>query len=73
MMAPSGKDRPDVFDAGGRAQVMSIDHRRERAQADFRQWELEKIADEIIAANAQQGRFRSGKEKAFNSLVGQVI
>ena len=35
---------------------------------------LEKIADEVIAANAQQvADYRSGREKAFNSLVGQVM
>jgi aspartyl-tRNA(Asn)/glutamyl-tRNA(Gln) amidotransferase subunit B len=35
---------------------------------------LERIADDIIAANAQQvADYRSGKEKAFNSLVGQVM
>jgi aspartyl-tRNA(Asn)/glutamyl-tRNA(Gln) amidotransferase subunit B len=36
--------------------------------------ELEKIADQVIAANAQQvADYRSGKEKAFNSLVGQMM
>jgi aspartyl-tRNA(Asn)/glutamyl-tRNA(Gln) amidotransferase subunit B len=36
--------------------------------------ELEKICDEVIAANARQvADYRSGKEKAFNSLVGQVM
>ena len=35
---------------------------------------LERIADDVIAANAQQvADYRSGKEKAFNSLVGQVM
>jgi aspartyl-tRNA(Asn)/glutamyl-tRNA(Gln) amidotransferase subunit B len=35
---------------------------------------LEKIADQVIAANAQQvADYRGGKEKAFNSLVGQVM
>jgi aspartyl-tRNA(Asn)/glutamyl-tRNA(Gln) amidotransferase subunit B len=35
---------------------------------------LEKIADDVIAANPQQvADYRSGKEKAFNSLVGQVM
>jgi aspartyl-tRNA(Asn)/glutamyl-tRNA(Gln) amidotransferase subunit B len=33
-----------------------------------------KIVDQVIAANAQQvADYRSGKEKAFNSLVGQVM
>jgi len=35
---------------------------------------LEKIADEVIAANAAQvADYRAGKAKAFNSLVGQVM
>ncbi len=36
--------------------------------------ELEKIIDEVLAANAKSvEEFRSGKEKAFNALVGQVM
>ena len=36
--------------------------------------EIGKIVDQVIAANAQQvAAYRSGKEKAFNSLVGQVM
>jgi aspartyl-tRNA(Asn)/glutamyl-tRNA(Gln) amidotransferase subunit B len=36
--------------------------------------ELEKTIDKVIAANAKQVEdYRSGKEKAFNSLVGQVM
>jgi aspartyl-tRNA(Asn)/glutamyl-tRNA(Gln) amidotransferase subunit B len=35
---------------------------------------IEKIVDEVLAANAKQvADYRSGKEKAFNSLVGQVM
>ncbi len=35
---------------------------------------IEKIVDEVIQANAQQvADYRAGKEKAFNSLVGQVM
>jgi aspartyl-tRNA(Asn)/glutamyl-tRNA(Gln) amidotransferase subunit B len=35
---------------------------------------IEKIADEVLAANAQQvADYRSGKAKAFNALVGQVM
>ena len=35
---------------------------------------IEKIVDDVIAANAQQvADYRSGKAKAFNSLVGQVM
>jgi aspartyl-tRNA(Asn)/glutamyl-tRNA(Gln) amidotransferase subunit B len=35
---------------------------------------IEKIVDEVLAANAKQAQdYRAGKEKAFNSLVGQVM
>ena len=35
---------------------------------------IEKIVDEVIAANPKSvEEFRSGKEKAFNALVGQVM
>jgi len=35
---------------------------------------VEKIVDEVLAANAKQvDDYRAGKEKAFNSLVGQVM
>jgi aspartyl-tRNA(Asn)/glutamyl-tRNA(Gln) amidotransferase subunit B len=35
---------------------------------------LEKLVDEVLAANERQvADYRSGKEKAFNSLVGQVM
>ena len=36
--------------------------------------EIEKIIDEVMAANAKSvEEYRSGKEKAFNALVGQVM
>jgi aspartyl-tRNA(Asn)/glutamyl-tRNA(Gln) amidotransferase subunit B len=36
--------------------------------------ELEKIVDQVITANAQQvADYKGGKEKAFNSLVGQAM
>jgi aspartyl-tRNA(Asn)/glutamyl-tRNA(Gln) amidotransferase subunit B len=35
---------------------------------------IEKLIDEVLAANAKQVEdYRAGKEKAFNSLVGQVM
>ncbi len=35
---------------------------------------IEKIIDQVLAANAKQAEdYRAGKEKAFNSLVGQVM
>jgi len=36
--------------------------------------EIEKIVDQVLAANAAQvADYKAGKEKAFNSLVGQVM
>jgi aspartyl-tRNA(Asn)/glutamyl-tRNA(Gln) amidotransferase subunit B len=36
--------------------------------------EIEKIVDQVLAANPQQvADYKGGKEKAFNSLVGQVM
>ena len=35
---------------------------------------IEKIVNEVLAANAQQvADYKAGKEKAFNSLIGQVM
>ncbi len=35
---------------------------------------IEKIVDQVLAAHAQQvADYRAGKEKAFNSLVGQIM
>jgi aspartyl-tRNA(Asn)/glutamyl-tRNA(Gln) amidotransferase subunit B len=35
---------------------------------------IEKLVDEVLAKNARQvADYRAGKEKAFNSLVGQVM
>ena len=35
---------------------------------------IEKLVDEVLAQNARQvADYRAGKEKAFNSLVGQVM
>ena len=36
--------------------------------------ELERIVDDVIAANAKSvDEFRAGKDKAFNALVGQAM
>ena len=36
--------------------------------------ELEKIVDEVIAANPDNvAQFKAGKDKAFNALVGQAM
>jgi len=35
---------------------------------------IEKLVDEVLAANEKQvADYRAGKDKAFNSLVGQVM
>jgi aspartyl-tRNA(Asn)/glutamyl-tRNA(Gln) amidotransferase subunit B len=49
-----------------------IEERGLRQISDFSA--IEKIVDEVLAANAKQvDDYRAGKEKAFNSLVGQVM
>jgi aspartyl-tRNA(Asn)/glutamyl-tRNA(Gln) amidotransferase subunit B len=75
----SNKIAREVFDAiwegeasGDDAADAIIDKRGLRQISDS--GELEKIADEVLAKNAQQvADYRGGKEKAFNSLVGQVM
>jgi aspartyl-tRNA(Asn)/glutamyl-tRNA(Gln) amidotransferase subunit B len=57
-----GKDFPAVYEEEGRPQ-QSTDTSA-----------LEKIIDEVIAANADNvAQFRAGKDKAFNALVGQAM
>jgi len=71
----SGKIAKDVFDAmwsgeGDADEVIARKGLKQISDAG----EIEKIVDQVIAANAQQvADFRGGKEKAFNSLVGQVM
>jgi aspartyl-tRNA(Asn)/glutamyl-tRNA(Gln) amidotransferase subunit B len=75
----SSKIAREVFDAiwsgeaqGDAAADAVIEKRGLRQISDS--GELEKIADQVLAANPQQvADYRSGKEKAFNSLVGQVM
>ena len=46
----------------------------EGVEADFRSTAIEKIVDDVLAANARSvEEFRAGKEKAFNALVGQAM
>jgi len=71
----SGKMAKAVFDAmwagGGRAEDI-IEKRGLRQISDSAL--IEKLVDDVLAANAKQVQdYRSGKEKAFNSLVGQVM
>jgi len=71
----SGKIAKDVFDAmwageGDADQIIVAKGLKQISDSG----ELEKIVDQVLAANAQQvADFRAGKEKAFNSLVGQVM
>ena len=71
----SGKMAKEVFDAmwAGEGDAESI-----IAQRSLRQISdtgaIEKVVDEVLAANQRQvADYRAGKEKAFNSLVGQVM
>jgi aspartyl-tRNA(Asn)/glutamyl-tRNA(Gln) amidotransferase subunit B len=71
----SGKMAKEVFDAmwAGEGDADAIIAKRGLKQIS-NSGELEKIVDQVIAANAQQvADYRSGKEKAFNSLVGQAM
>jgi aspartyl-tRNA(Asn)/glutamyl-tRNA(Gln) amidotransferase subunit B len=71
----SGKAAKQLFDAmwngGGSAdEIIEREGLRQMSDAGA----LEKIVDEVLAANARQvADYRAGKEKAFNSLVGQVM
>jgi aspartyl-tRNA(Asn)/glutamyl-tRNA(Gln) amidotransferase subunit B len=75
----SGKIAKDVFDAmwageagGDDAADAIIAAKGLRQISDS--GALEKMVDDVLAANPQQvADYRGGKEKAFNSLVGQVM
>jgi len=71
----SGKMAREVFDAvwAGEGDPDAIIEKRGLKQISD-SGELEKICDEVITANARQVEdYRSGKDRAFNSLVGQVM
>jgi aspartyl-tRNA(Asn)/glutamyl-tRNA(Gln) amidotransferase subunit B len=71
----SGKAAKEVFDAmwAGEGSADQIIERRGLRQLSDA-GEIEKLVDEVLAANAKQVQdYRAGKEKAFNSLVGQVM
>jgi aspartyl-tRNA(Asn)/glutamyl-tRNA(Gln) amidotransferase subunit B len=71
----SGKIAKEVFDrmwqTGESAdRIIELDDRRQISDSS----QIERIVDEIIAANAAQlAEYRAGKEKAFNFFVGQVM
>lgn len=73
----SGKSAKDVFDSmwqgehGSSADAIIAAKGLKQISDDN---EIEKLIEEVLAANPQQvADYRSGKEKAFNSLVGQVM
>jgi aspartyl-tRNA(Asn)/glutamyl-tRNA(Gln) amidotransferase subunit B len=71
----SGKMAKDVFDAmwAGEGEADAIIEKRGLRQISDAS-AIEKIVNEVLAANARQvDDYRAGKEKAFNSLVGQVM
>jgi len=71
----SGKMAKEVFEAvwSGEGNVDDVIAKRGLKQISD-SGEIEKIVDEVLAANAKQvADYRAGKEKAFNSLVGQVM
>jgi aspartyl-tRNA(Asn)/glutamyl-tRNA(Gln) amidotransferase subunit B len=71
----SGKIAKEVFErmwetGAGADQIIEQDGRRQISDTG----EIERIVDAIISANqAQVADYRSGKEKAFNFLVGQAM
>lgn len=77
--AVSGKTAKDVFDAiwSGEAdgddaseKIIKIKGLQQISDSGA----IEKIVDEVLAANPQQvADYKAGKEKAFNSLVGQAM
>src|SRR5262245_56882726 len=71
----SNKLAREVFDAvwAGEGDPDSIIAKRGLKQISD-SGEIEKIVDQVIAANAKQvADYRAGKDKAFNSLVGQAM
>lgn len=71
----SGKIAKEIFDAmwAGEGSADEIIEKKGLKQISDT-GAIGKIVDEVMAANAQQvADYRAGKEKAFNSLVGQVM
>jgi aspartyl-tRNA(Asn)/glutamyl-tRNA(Gln) amidotransferase subunit B len=71
----SGKTAKEVFDAmwSGEGSADDIIERRGLRQINDA-GAIEKLVEDVLAANARQVQdYRAGKEKAFNSLVGQVM
>jgi aspartyl-tRNA(Asn)/glutamyl-tRNA(Gln) amidotransferase subunit B len=71
----SGKMAREVFDAMWAGEGSADEVIRQRGLKQISDaGAIEKIVDDVLAANARQvDDYRAGKEKAFNSLVGQVM
>ncbi len=72
----SGKLAKEVFDVLWRGEASSADEVIEKRglKQISDTGAIEKLVDEVLAANAAQvADYLAGKEKAFNSLVGQVM
>jgi len=71
----SGKMAKEVFDAmwageGGADEIIEKRGLRQISDSAL----IEKLVDDVLASNAKRVEdYRAGKEKAFNSLVGQVM
>ena len=71
----SGRSAKEVFDAmwNDRIEADAVIEARGLKQISDA-GAIEKTVDEVLAANARQVQdYKAGKEKAFNSLVGQVM
>ncbi len=71
----SGRAAKDVFDAmwNDRLEADAVIQAKGLKQISDA-GAIEKLVDQVLAANAKQVEdYRAGKDKAFNSLVGQVI
>jgi len=68
----SAKEVLDAMIAGEGAADQIIDRRGLRQVSNAAA--IEKVVDDVLAANAKQvADYKAGKDKAFNSLVGQVM
>jgi aspartyl-tRNA(Asn)/glutamyl-tRNA(Gln) amidotransferase subunit B len=71
----SGKLAKEVFDAmwAGEGDADAVIEKRGLRQISD-SGEIERLVDEVLLSNPRQvADYRAGKEKAFNSLVGQVM
>jgi aspartyl-tRNA(Asn)/glutamyl-tRNA(Gln) amidotransferase subunit B len=71
----SGRSAKEVFDAmwNGTMEADAVIEEKGLKQISD-SGEIGKIVDAVLASNAQQvADYRAGREKAFNSLVGQVM